>query len=102
MEESVQLASRGELLRREVMQTPEVNKPDRGPALRLPSRRPERFLPGARERSCLRAQGRCSRHGAAAGAAGYTRLMALERQLRCCKCGARGKASLEVELRLRD
>jgi hypothetical protein len=36
------------------------------------------------------------------GRAGYTRLMALERQLRCRKCGARGKASLDVEFRLRD
>ena len=33
---------------------------------------------------------------------GYTRLMSLERQLRCQKCGARGKASLDVEFRLRD
>jgi hypothetical protein len=32
----------------------------------------------------------------------YTRLMALERQLRCRKCGARGKASLDVEFRPRD
>jgi hypothetical protein len=32
----------------------------------------------------------------------YTRLVSLERQLRCRKCGARGKASLEVELRPRD
>jgi len=36
------------------------------------------------------------------GRAGYTRLIALERQLRCRKCGARGKASLEVEFRPRD
>jgi hypothetical protein len=36
------------------------------------------------------------------GRAGYTRLMALERQLRCRKCGAGGKASLDVELRPRD
>jgi len=36
------------------------------------------------------------------GRPGYTRLMSLERQLRCRKCGARGKASLEVELRPRD
>jgi hypothetical protein len=33
---------------------------------------------------------------------GYMRLIALERQLRCQRCGARGKASLEVELRPRD
>ena len=33
---------------------------------------------------------------------GYTRLMALERQLRCRNCGAKGKASLDVELRPRD
>jgi DNA-directed RNA polymerase subunit RPC12/RpoP len=33
---------------------------------------------------------------------GYTRLMALERQLRCRKCGVRGKASLDVELRSRN
>jgi hypothetical protein len=32
------------------------------------------------------------------GRPGYTRLMALERQLRCQRCGARGKASLDVEL----
>jgi hypothetical protein len=36
------------------------------------------------------------------GRPGYTRLMALERQLRCRKCGARGKAALDVELRPRD
>ena len=36
------------------------------------------------------------------GRRGYTRLMSLERQLRCSKCGARGKASLDVELRPRD
>ena len=36
------------------------------------------------------------------GRPGYTRLMALERQLRCRKCGARGKASLDVEFRPRD
>jgi len=36
------------------------------------------------------------------GRPGYTRLMALERQLRCRKCGATGKASLDVELRPRD
>jgi hypothetical protein len=36
------------------------------------------------------------------GRPGYTRLMALERQLRCQRCGARGKASLDVELRPRD
>jgi hypothetical protein len=29
-------------------------------------------------------------------------VMALERQLRCQRCGARGKASLDVELRPRD
>jgi hypothetical protein len=33
---------------------------------------------------------------------GYTRLMELERQLRCRKCGARGRASLEIEFRPRD
>ena len=33
------------------------------------------------------------------GRPGYTRLMELERQLRCRKCGARGKASLDVEFR---
>ena len=33
---------------------------------------------------------------------GYTRLMSLERQLRCQRCGARGKATLDVELRPRD
>jgi hypothetical protein len=33
---------------------------------------------------------------------GYTRLMSLERQLRCRKCGARGNASLEVVFRPRD
>jgi hypothetical protein len=36
------------------------------------------------------------------GRPGYTRLMSLERQLRCQKCGARDKASLDVELRPRD
>jgi DNA-directed RNA polymerase subunit RPC12/RpoP len=36
------------------------------------------------------------------GRAGYTRLISLERQLRCRKCGARGKASFEVEFRPRD
>ena len=36
------------------------------------------------------------------GRASYTRLIDLERQLRCGKCGVRGKASLEVELRPRD
>ena len=38
----------------------------------------------------------------AADVAGYSRLMSLERQLRCQKCEARGKASLDVELRRRD
>ena len=36
------------------------------------------------------------------GRSGYTRLMSLERQLRCRQCGARGKASLDVEFRPRD
>jgi hypothetical protein len=36
------------------------------------------------------------------GRPGYTRLMSLERQLRCQRCGARGKARLDVELRPRD
>ena len=36
------------------------------------------------------------------GRAGYTRLIALERQLRCRKCGARGTATLDVELPPRD
>jgi len=36
------------------------------------------------------------------GRPGYTRLTSLERQLRCRKCGARGRASLEVVLRPRD
>ena len=36
------------------------------------------------------------------GRPGYTRLISLERQLHCRKCGARGKASLDVELRPRD
>jgi hypothetical protein len=36
------------------------------------------------------------------GRPGYTRLMALERQPRCRKCGARGRASLEVEFRPRN
>jgi len=31
------------------------------------------------------------------GRPGYTRLMSLERQLRCRKCGARGKGSLDVD-----
>jgi hypothetical protein len=33
---------------------------------------------------------------------GYTRLVDLERRLRCRNCGARGRGSLEVELRPRD
>ena len=37
-----------------------------------------------------------------AGRPGYTRLPSLERQLRCRQCGARGKASLEMEFRPRD
>jgi hypothetical protein len=36
------------------------------------------------------------------GRPGYTRLMSLERLLRCRNCGARGRASLEVEFRPRD
>ena len=36
------------------------------------------------------------------GRPGYTRLMSLERQLRCRKCGAKGRASLEVTFRPRD
>jgi hypothetical protein len=36
------------------------------------------------------------------GRPGYTRLMALERQLRCRNCGARGKASLDVQFRPHD
>ena len=36
------------------------------------------------------------------GRPGYTRLMSLERQLRCRNCGAKGKASLEVMFRSRD
>jgi hypothetical protein len=36
------------------------------------------------------------------GRLGYTRLMSLELQLRCRSCGARGKASLDVEFRPRD
>ncbi len=36
------------------------------------------------------------------GRPGYTRLVSLERQLRCRNCGARGKASLDVEFRPRD
>jgi hypothetical protein len=36
------------------------------------------------------------------GRSGYTRLMALERQLRCQRCGARGKASLDIGFRPRD
>jgi len=36
------------------------------------------------------------------GRPAYTRLMSLERQLRCRKCGARGKGSLDVEFRPRD
>jgi hypothetical protein len=36
------------------------------------------------------------------GRPGHTRLMSLERQLRCRKCGSRGRASLEAVLRPRD
>ena len=36
------------------------------------------------------------------GRPGYTRLMSLERQLRCRNCGARGNASLDLEFRPRD
>jgi hypothetical protein len=36
------------------------------------------------------------------GRPGYTRLMELERQLRCRKCGAHGRASLEIGFRPRD
>jgi hypothetical protein len=36
------------------------------------------------------------------GRPNYTRLISLERQLRCGKCGAKGKASLDVEFRPRD
>ena len=36
------------------------------------------------------------------GRSGYMRLMSLEQQLRCQKCGARGMASLEVQFRPRD
>jgi hypothetical protein len=36
------------------------------------------------------------------GRPGFKRLMSLERRLRCGKCGARGKDSLEVEFRPRD
>jgi DNA-directed RNA polymerase subunit RPC12/RpoP len=36
------------------------------------------------------------------GRPGYTRLISLERQLRCRKCGTKGKASLDVEFRPRD
>jgi hypothetical protein len=36
------------------------------------------------------------------GRPGYTRLMSLERRLRCRKCGASGRASLEVMFRPRD
>jgi hypothetical protein len=36
------------------------------------------------------------------GRPGYTHLIELERQLRCRRCGARGKASLEVAFRPRD
>jgi hypothetical protein len=36
------------------------------------------------------------------GRPGCMRLISLERQLRCRKCGVRGQASLEVALRPRD
>jgi len=36
------------------------------------------------------------------GRSGTTRLTALERQLRCRKCGARGRATFEVTFRPRD
>ena len=36
------------------------------------------------------------------GRPGYERLISLERHLRCQKCGARARASLEVTFRPRD
>jgi DNA-directed RNA polymerase subunit RPC12/RpoP len=36
------------------------------------------------------------------GRPNHTRLMDIERHLRCQRCGVRGKASLDVELRPRD
>ncbi len=36
------------------------------------------------------------------GQPGYTRLISLERRLRCRNCEARGRASLEVTFRPRD
>jgi len=36
------------------------------------------------------------------GRPGYVRLISLERQLRCRKCGAKGRASLDVTFRPRD
>jgi ribosomal protein L37E len=36
------------------------------------------------------------------GRPSYTRLTDLERQLRCQRCGASGKATLDVEFRPRD
>jgi hypothetical protein len=36
------------------------------------------------------------------GRSGFTRLIDLEGRLSCRNCGARGRASLEVELRPRD
>jgi hypothetical protein len=36
------------------------------------------------------------------GRPGATRLVMVERRLRCRKCGAKGRASLEVEFRPRD
>jgi hypothetical protein len=49
-----------------------------------------------------RAQGHHCDAARLQGRPGYTRLMSLERQLRCRKCGVRGKASLDVEFRPRD
>jgi hypothetical protein len=79
-----------------------MNKPDRAVTLCFP-------LEDLRVFHLVRASCHACGHKAVVpnaallqGRPGYTRLMSLERQLRCRNCGARGKASLDVEFRPRD
>jgi rubredoxin len=79
-----------------------TNKADRAAALCFPPRRPARFhLVLASCRACGH-KAILSNAALQQGRASYTRLVDLERQLRCRKCGTRGKASLDVEFRPRD